>query len=90
MPRKTIKVEQIKDLVNQSLANSVDGNYITPQWRFGLCFMLEQILHDTDNYKGYWALRENEVPLGQKPGIIFDESSDQNHQYPDDSRRRYY
>lgn len=90
MSRKTIEVEKIKEFVNKGLAESIDGKYVDSQWRYGLCSMLEQILHETDNYKGYWNLRGDEVPEGQKPGIIFDESPAHNHQYPDDSRRRYY
>jgi hypothetical protein len=90
MKRKTIEVQQIKDYVNERLAKSVDNEYVSPAWRFGLCTMLEMILHETGNYKGYNNLYKHQVPEGQKPGIIFDDSPAANHQYPDDSRRIYY
>lgn len=90
MKRKTIEIKKLKEWVNDKLANSVDSKYVNPQWRFGLCSLLERVLMDTGNYQGYWGLRQNEVPVGQKPGIIFDESPARNHVYPDDSRRRYY
>jgi hypothetical protein len=86
MKRKTISVEKMKDSINLMLAT----NTCSPEVRRGMASVLESVLGSTGNYKGYWMLRPDEVPPGQKPGIIFDESKAGNHQYPDDSRRRYY
>ena len=87
MKRKTISVEAVKTQVNFMLKNSTN---LSPDFRTGIASVLEYVLHETENYKGYWMLRPNEVPEGQKAGIIFDESTEHNHQYPDDSRRKYY
>jgi len=89
MKRKTVKVEELKQHINNILATSVDSKYVNSYSRFALCSLIEKVLMDTGNYKGFWSLRPYEVPSGQKPGIIFDESSARNHIYPDDSRRRY-
>lgn len=88
--QKTFKVEVLKNWVNAMLANSVDDDIRCPQYRYALCTLLEDMLQETGNYKGYWSLRPNEVPEGQKAGIIFDDSPEGNHIYPDDSRRHYF
>jgi hypothetical protein len=87
MKRKTIDVEVLKNKVNWMLKYS---SQMSPECRRGMAVVLKFALSETGNYKGYWNLRPNEVPVGELPGIIFDESPEHNHQYPDDSRRFYY
>ncbi len=51
--RKTIKVERLKELVNLYLLNSRDDN---AGLRYGNAALLEQVLHETGNYRGYGYL----------------------------------
>ena len=70
--RKTIKVIEIKDEVNRML-NESTCDTIT---RYGMCAVLEEILHSTNNYKGFGYLSMKHPGFG-KPGH-------------DDTRRCYY
>lgn len=89
--RKTFKVEELIKVVNA--ANK--SPYGTSEQRHGANSLLEYVLHETDNYKGFKYLREEDLPNVDidgkriKPGIIFDEVN-HDHVYPDDSRRMYY
>lgn len=96
MSRKTIKVEDLKNQVNQMLKTSDDNK----EYRHGLMTVLESVLHATDNYRGFRYLRENEVPKGEFPGINY-EVNTSGHFVPcddyvqrffntDDSRVHYY
>ena len=96
MSRKTIKVEDLKNQVNQMLKTS-DNN---KEYRHGLMTVLESVLHATDNYSGFRYLLENEVPEGELPGINY-EVNTRGHFVPcddyeqrflntDDSRVHYY
>lgn len=58
MGRKTIKVEELKDIVNKILLNTAD-NYI--EGRMGVAVLLEDILHDTGNYKRYNNLSKQDM-----------------------------
>lgn len=56
MPRKTANVDQIRSKANYYLANTSDTNdptIVSPERRMGVASLLEQILQDTDNYKGF-------------------------------------
>lgn len=63
MARKTIEVQVVHQLVNTALATSDstlrltqrDGTPYTPEqaFRLGICSVLEQILHRTENYRGF-------------------------------------
>ena len=65
--RKTIEVEKIKEQLNKFLANGT----LSPDFRQGVIFSLEEILWQTGNYKGFRYLEKHEVPEGQDAGIIF-------------------
>ena len=60
--RKTITVENLRDRVNLFLRNTDKNAQVgTPtktaaewqQLRLGACTVLEQVLHETGNYRGY-------------------------------------
>jgi hypothetical protein len=53
MARKTIQVAAVREKANHILAHSKDD---MPLQRLGVAHMLEQILHMTDQYKGYTYL----------------------------------
>lgn len=46
---KTFKVADLKNKINHRLAHGDDS----PEVRLELCGLLESILHDTGNYKGF-------------------------------------
>lgn len=84
MARKTINVADVRESANQILAASTTS----PDVRLGICSMLEKILMDSGNYKGYRYLGSTEVPEGQDPGIRW--IGELICEYPDKSRRFYY
>lgn len=51
---------------------------------------VSSLLLESNNYRGFRYLHQEEVPEGHLPGIIFDASEDRQHQYPDDSRISFY
>jgi hypothetical protein len=53
MKRKTIEVEKVKKWSNNFLMNSPDE--MTGE-RFGITTLIESVLMDTDNYKGFGYL----------------------------------
>jgi hypothetical protein len=63
--RKTFNVEEFKASINRMLAGSV----ITPEGRKSMIIILEDVLMQTGNYKGFRYLSEKEVPAGHKAGI---------------------
>jgi hypothetical protein len=63
--RKTFDVQEFKTSINRMLAGSV----ISPEGRKSMMIVLEDVLMQTGNYKGYRYLGENEVPFGHPPGI---------------------
>ena len=46
---KTIKVEELKTYINELLANKK----IAESEKIAYCFLLERILFDTNNYRGW-------------------------------------
>lgn len=90
MARKTFKVEDLVTAVNHNLRNGID----TADTRYGMIALIEQVLHDSGNYKGYRYLTQAEIPSLFKPGIHTDANGDIL-PYPDrfkdidDSRREY-
>jgi len=62
---KTFQVETLKKMVNESLK----GSTCSADIRKGQMAMLEQVLHDSKNYKGFRYLLAIEVPKGQIPGM---------------------
>ena len=86
--RKTLYVEQLKDQVNDILAASV----VSADERRGMLKILEHVLHETGNYRGFRYLVLKEVPLGQKPGLVIDEHGSRwvNTLDTDNTRVEYY
>lgn len=82
MARSTIKVEQVKEMVNTMLAApDTFTHHSVPDpksQRMGACGLLEQILHATGNYKGFTHLDSE-----------WDSENWKLREGYDDSRRRY-
>ena len=64
--KKTFNVDAFRKSVNHTLAVSD----CSVDMRKGMIVMLEEILHQTGNYKGFQYLMQNQVPADQKPGIF--------------------
>lgn len=79
---KTVKIAALIEDINRRNKLSI----CLPEVRQGWNAFLEHVLHITNNYKGFGYLEENEVPAGQKPGVIRGEPN----QFPDETRRFYY
>ena len=93
--RKTIEVEKVKGIANRALEASmrwseVESKYVPVDryWRQGVMLMVEQVLMDSGNYKGFGYLTENEVPKGALPGIRRDEADI--FENTDSTRVRYF
>lgn len=84
-PTKTIPVDAITARINNFLRLDAGANRSD---RLTACSILESILMDTGNYKGFQYLLASDLPEGVDPGIIPDYRTGK-HVYPDDSRRRY-
>ena len=95
--RKTFDVAAFKDHAN----NVLQFSKTTPDIRMGICLALEELLHESGNYKGYGHLKKNDVPSGQLPGVNVDEEGKvlpydpehgDNRRFAncDDTRRYYY
>ena len=67
--RKTVCVSSILEDVNHLLATNV----VSPESRWVAISLLEKILHDTGNYRGFGYLNHKDVPVNQKPGIQVDD-----------------
>jgi hypothetical protein len=79
MMRKTIPVERVKEIVNNLLANSTED--VTPAERVTVAHVLEIVLMETGNYKGF----------GYVPGTYeFDDVNLTAKLIGDESRRQYY
>ena len=74
MKRKTFNVKDLVDKMNDRLKNST----CSPEARFGMISVLESILHETGNYRGFTYL-EGEVG---ESGYV--------EKFGDESRRFYF
>ena len=88
--QKTIPVEELVRTINHLLATHTS----TPDYALGLIVALEQILNQTNNYRGYQYLEQHEVPKGFQPGIIWEEGQQGRKEATflntDPTRVRYY
>ncbi len=87
-PRKTVRLRELIDWVNQRNATST----CEPSVREGWNSLLNSILMAADAYKGFNYLRLDELKgeaEGKPPGIVFDPSGENRHEFPDESRIRF-
>ena len=90
MARKNVDLNKLVKQGNHFLKNSPDD---MRDLRKGAAMMIENALHLANAYKGFSYLNEENMKdsiEGKSLGIIFDDSVNQNHVYPDDSRVFYY
>lgn len=67
MTRKTIPIASQVSYANEALR----GNFGNQSYRRGIIRMIEPMLHETGNYKGFRYLLLSEIPIGNKPGINY-------------------
>lgn len=81
--RKTVDVDEFRIKVNDMIALST----CSPEGRKGMMLVLEEVLHSTNNYRGFGYLRQKDVPEGELPGIVDVENG---FEFPDPTRVQYY
>lgn len=90
MARKTFNVDEFRQKANISLFTSPPDE---ASCRTAVIVMLESVLMETGNYKGYRYLVEDELPVGSLPGIntpVEELSIEERFANTDTTRRYYY
>lgn len=77
MARKTVDVQAVKELANRTLAST--ATFLDPSYRNGVIGMVESVLHNTGNYKGFKYLPSE-----------WDENTGSLRVGYDDTRRQYF
>jgi hypothetical protein len=92
-----MNVEDLKDFANNQLKSSVryerqkeSFEGIDAELRKGVMLMIEAVLMDTGNYKGFRYLAVDEVPTGCTPGIRRDRGDEKKFENTDNTRVRYF
>ena len=95
--RKTMNVEDIKNYANNQLGSSIryrrqvdSFEGIDAEFRKGVMAMIEAVLFETKNYKGFRYLAQDEVPTGCMPGIRRERGVDNQFDDTDNTRVRYF
>ena len=95
--RKTMNVEDLKNYANNQLSTSIryerqkdSLENIDAEFRKGVMAMIEAVLFETDNYKGYRYLAVDEIPTGCTPGIRRNRGEEKQFENTDNTRVRYF
>jgi len=88
MSRKTFDVQQLKNKVNRLLA-TYDSKTVSADYLEGQRNLLEYVLFQTDNYDGFCFLEVSEVPVNEKPGIVWVDKISYTDDRTDGNRVRY-
>ena len=101
--RKTMNVEDIKNYANHqlstsiryerkkdSLENIIECVKCDAEYRKGVMAMIEAVLFEADNYKGYRYLAVDEIPTGCTPGIRRNRGKEKQFENTDNTRVRYF
>ena len=90
--KKTISVEFIKDIINYKNHMST----CAPEVRRGWNSILQDILMQTGNYRGFYYLRSGEVPDSEVAGILTNAQGDICYRedgmpfFPDETRINFF
>lgn len=90
MAKKTFSVPSLKELVNKRLLDSPDEQW---QFRVGMYLVLEDVLHEAGQYKGFSYLTLDDMKKslnGETPGIVYGKVGSGDNTFPDESRRAYF
>lgn len=63
MSRKTVPVTNVKDFVNFNISRAD----LSDEAKIPLCMLLESVLHETGNYKGFMYIRKDGESWESKP-----------------------
>ncbi len=88
-PRKTVELRELVKWVNERNVTST----CDPKVREGWNSFLNSLLMEADAYAGFGFLRSYELTgeaEGKPPGIIYDTSGNNQHQFPDETRIRFF
>lgn len=70
MARKTVDVEDVREVANKMLASKDSAYRGTPEenagYRLGVAALLEWVLHESGNYAGYGYQRGNHPAINGK------------------------
>ena len=89
--RKTINVESVRILVNSMLSGSAQDDHVDRAYREGAISVLEEILHESGNYRGFRYLTAEELPKSCIPGVHRDEGLSHEEKFINtDGTRRFY
>lgn len=89
--RKTINIEVVREKVNRMLRDSHQDDHVDRAYREGVISILEDILHDTGNYKGFRYLTQDELFTNCIPGVRRGEDLSYEEKFINtDGTRRYY
>ncbi len=85
--KKTFNVQDLVEQINRRNRKST----CVPEVRRGWNCVLEDILMETNQYRGFGYLKQEEVPEGHRCGMIpADDIRNTTHEFPDETRRFYY
>ena len=89
--RKTVNVSTLLDMVNDMIATST----CSADGRAGMAAVLNRVLHETGNYRGFRYLSIQEVPCNNAPGIVYGEHGEmlpfeERFKHTDRTRVKYY
>ena len=66
--RKTIEIKELVNIINHKLTLDI----ISQDQKEAMCVILERVLHDTGNYRGYTYLFDwNSLPLEQARAMTY-------------------
>lgn len=88
-PRKMIRLRELVEWVNERNATST----CDPAVREGWNSLVNHVLMQADAYAGFGCLGANDLQgdaKGHPPGIIFDHSGEHRHEFPDETRIRFF
>ena len=88
-PRKTVSLRDLVAWVNERNATSTCQPCVREGWNA----LLNSFLMAADAYAGFGYLRADELTgnaKGQPPGIVFDDSGECRHEFPDETRIRFF
>jgi len=88
-PRKTVHLRELVTWVNERNRTSTCPADVREGWNA----LTNSFLMQADAYAGFGYLRADELTgdaKGQPAGIIFDPSGENRHEYPDETRIRFF
>jgi hypothetical protein len=61
--RKTVDVNVLKETMNEHLART--DEFATRMFKAGICTALEEILHESNQYRGFYFIGDDPQPMDE-------------------------